>query len=132
MRFIRNELRGDGVLFQLASEDHVNVLGQLFDGLSRGSVQSNARIKAEFAPCLLRGEVSARLGDVVDAATRLLDRQRRRPGCRFDVQRRRLCRVGSGSGAVEMPIAEDDSVDWRRGIVSRSSVATPATVIARV
>src|SRR5262249_42307556 len=83
--------------------------------LSRDSVQSDARIKAELALCLLRGEVSARLGDVVDTATRLLDRQHRRPGCRIDVKRGRLCRVGSGSGAVEMPIAEDHSVDWRRG-----------------
>jgi len=54
-RIIQNELRRDGVLFQLASEDHVSVLRQLFDALSRGSVQSNARTKAEFAPCLLRG-----------------------------------------------------------------------------
>src|SRR5215831_13003611 len=82
---------------------------------SRDSVQSDARIKAELALCLLRGEVSARLGDVVDTATRLLDRQHRCPGCRIDVQRGRLCRVGPGSGAVQMPIAEDDSVDWRRG-----------------
>src|SRR5262249_37707820 len=43
--------------------------------LSRDSVQSHARIKAELALCLLRGEVSARLGDIVDTATRLLDRQ---------------------------------------------------------
>src|SRR5215472_18900411 len=41
--------------------------------LSRDSVQSHARIKAELALCLLRGEVSARLGDIVDTATRLLD-----------------------------------------------------------
>src|SRR5262249_33733061 len=81
--------------------------------LSRDSVQSHARIKAELALCLLRGEVSARLSDVVDTATRPLDRQHRRPGCRIDVQRGRLCRVGSGSGAVEMPIAEDHSIDWR-------------------
>jgi hypothetical protein len=36
----------------------------------RGSVQSDARIKAEVAPCLIRGEVSARFSDVVDAARR--------------------------------------------------------------
>src|SRR5262249_10190344 len=40
--------------------------------LSRDSVQSHARIKAELALCLLRGEVSARLGDIVVTATRLL------------------------------------------------------------
>src|SRR5262249_35314194 len=100
--------------------------------LSRDSVQSHARIKAELALCLLRGEVSARLGDIVDTATRLLDRQHRRPSCRIDVQRRRLCRVGAGSGAVRMPIAEDDSSMGGEEIVSRSNVATPATVIARV
>src|SRR5215831_18493059 len=77
--------------------------------LSRDSVQSHARIKAELALCLLRGEISARLSDVVDTATRLLDRQHRCPGYRIDVQRRRLCRVSSGSGVVEMPIAEDHS-----------------------
>ena len=38
----------------LIGAGELGVLGQLFHTLSRGGIESNARIKAEFASCLLR------------------------------------------------------------------------------
>src|SRR5262245_828605 len=87
------------------------------DGLARTSgvsVQAEARVEAELALRLLDREISAWLGDVVDAGVRLLDREQGGRGCRIDVQRRRLSAIGSGAGPVEMSVAQDHALEWRR------------------
>src|SRR5262245_4052739 len=87
------------------------------DGLARTSgvsVQAEARVEAELALRLLDREISAWLGDVVDAAMRLLDREQGGRGGRIDVQRRRLSAIGSGAGPVEMSVAQDYAMEWRR------------------
>ena len=76
--------------------------------------QAKARVEAEHASCIFRGEISVGFGDVVDTAMCLLNCEQGGRGRSVDMQRRRLSGRGrSGARPVEMSITKNDSFDWR-------------------
>ena len=75
--------------------------------------EAEAGIPAELAPCLVGRDSAVRFSDVEDAGTGLVDREDGGPGRGIDMQGRRAARrVGSGPGAIEMPVKPEE-VDCR-------------------
>src|SRR5262245_45311379 len=92
-------------------------LRDALDGLARSSavsVQAEARVETQLALRLRYREICAWLGDVVDAGMCLLDREQGGSGGRIDMQRWRLSAIGAGAWPVEMPVAQDHALEWRR------------------